>query len=195
MQSLEAAIAHYVDRVQTVLKSIHAADLQRISDLVLEAFEGSRTIFVIGNGGSASTASHMACDLNKATSVPGGPRLRVLSLTDNMAWFSALANDLSYEDVFVEQLRHLFKPGDLLIAISASGNSPNLVRAVEFVNANEGKTIALVGFAGGKIKALLHASVHVTGSDYGPVEDGHLILNHLLTEHLKMRLAAWPQKT
>jgi D-sedoheptulose 7-phosphate isomerase len=192
MPSIQAFADDYLQRVRVVLDSIGAADLQSVADVITEAYQNNRTIFVVGNGGSASTASHMGCDLNKATAMPGRAYPRVLSLTDNIAWFSALANDIGYESVFVEQLRHLFRPGDILIAISASGNSPNLLRAMEYVNANEGRTIAFVGFTGGAMKKIAHASVHVEGSDYGPVEDGHLILNHLFTEFLRAHLRSLP---
>ncbi len=190
MQPIQSFAESYLQRVQIVLESIRTADLQAVADLVLETYRAERTIFVVGNGGSASTASHMGCDLNKATAAPGRAYPRVLSLTDNVAWFSALANDIGYESVFVEQLRHLFRPGDLLLAISASGNSPNVVRAMEFVNANGGRSVAFVGFGGGRMKQIAHACVHLKGEDYGPVEDGHLILNHLFTEYLRAHLHA-----
>lgn len=190
MKTIQELTCDYIGRVRTVLDSIAAENVEQIARLLLECHRNGRTIFVIGNGGSASTASHMGCDLSKATASAGRSRLRVVSLTDNMAWFSALANDIAYESVFVEQLRNLFQPGDVLLAISASGNSPNLVKAMEFARENGGRTIALVGFTGGKMKQLADASIHVTGSDYGPVEDGHLIINHLLTEYIRGCLAA-----
>lgn len=192
MQPIKTFADSYLQRVRVVLDSIQSADLQMVANLITEAYRRGQTIFVVGNGGSASTASHMGCDLNKATAAPGRACPRVLSLTDNMAWFSALANDIGYDSVFVEQLRHLFQSGDLLIAISASGNSQNVLRAMEYANANGGRTIAFVGFGGGKMKEIAHANVHLKGDDYGPVEDGHLVLNHLLTEYLRAHLRETP---
>ena len=160
-------------------------DIARTMALTLT--EGGKVLFC-GNGGSASTASHMAAALGKNTVFDGRTRLRVLSLNDNMAWFSALANALGFENVFVEQMENLLQPGDLLIAISASGNSPNVVRAAEFAQAHGGRTIALVGFTGGRLREICDVVVHLPSSDYGQVEDGHLVLNHIFTAALRDRV-------
>jgi D-sedoheptulose 7-phosphate isomerase len=180
----------YLNRVRELLGAIKVADVDRAIALVLEAYERRQTVFVCGNGGSASTASHLAADLGKNTVTPGRPRLRVLSLNDNMAWFSALANDLGYENVFVEQIGNLLEPGDLLIALSASGNSPNVVRAAEFVKQRGGRVVALVGFEGGRLRELADVAVHIGASEYGPVEDGHLIISHAFTQALRQRVQA-----
>jgi D-sedoheptulose 7-phosphate isomerase len=126
----------------------------------------------------------MAADLGKNTAVPGKSRLRVMSLTDNMSWFSALGNDLGYDNVFVEQIANLLQPGDVLITISASGNSPNVVKAAEFTRANGGIVIALVGFEGGRLKEIADIAIHTRSGDYGPVEDSHLMLDHIFVEAL-----------
>ena len=182
----------YLSRVQRMLAAIDPVVVERAAGLLLAAYDAGRTVFICGNGGSAATASHMAADLGKNTVAPARPRLRVLSLNDNMAWFSALANDLGYENVFVEQIANLLQPGDVLIALSASGNSPNVVRAAEFARAHGGHVLALVGFNGGRLLALADVAVHLRCDDYGPVEDGHLILNHVFTEILRHRIRSAP---
>ena len=190
MKPPEHVAAEYQTKIVGLLSALDLATVGRAAALIIAAYETERTVFICGNGGSASTASHMAADLGKNTVAPGRPRLRVLSLNDNMAWFSALGNDLGYDNVFVEQIENLLQPGDLLIAISASGNSPNVVRAAEFARAHGGKVLALVGFTGGRLLALADVAVHLQSSDYGPVEDGHLILNHIFTEALRERIRA-----
>jgi D-sedoheptulose 7-phosphate isomerase len=190
MKLPEKIAAEYQTKIVGLLSALDLAAVGRAAALIIAAYETERTVFICGNGGSASTASHMAADLGKNTVAPGRPRLRVLSLNDNMAWFSALGNDLGYDNVFVEQIENLLQPGDLLIAISASGNSPNVVRAAEFARAHGGKVLALVGFTGGRLLALAEVAVHLRSSDYGPVEDGHLILNHIFTEALRERIRA-----
>ncbi len=179
---------NYIDRLHQALDSIAPDSVEAGFALIYHALEDGRTVYIIGNGGSASTASHMACDLGKGASVPGKPRLRVVSLTDNMAHFSAIANDISYDAVFVEQLRNLLLPGDVLIGISASGNSPNVVDAFSCARGIGAKTIGLVGFTGGKMKKLSDVVIHVESSEYGPVEDAHLSINHIWTEQLRARL-------
>jgi D-sedoheptulose 7-phosphate isomerase len=182
----------YVAQVRELLAELDLAAVAAAATVLLEAYDGGRTVFICGNGGSASTASHMAADLGKNTVAAGRPRLRVLSLNDNMAWLSALANDLGYENVFVEQIENLLQPGDVLIAISASGNSPNVVRAAEFAKAHGGRVLALVGFQGGRLLEMAHHTVHLKCDAYGPVEDAHLILNHIFTEALRQRIQSAP---
>jgi D-sedoheptulose 7-phosphate isomerase len=175
----------YLERLGNLLKQIDFEVLEKIGGEIVRAYQEDRTVYVAGNGGSASTATHMSCDLSKGTVSPIHRRLRVTSLNDNMAWFSAIANDLAYEDVFVEQLRTILRKGDVLIAISASGNSPNVVKATEFALSLQARTIALVGFQGGKLKQIADLVFHLQGDDYGTVEDAHLILNHMLVEYMR----------
>ena len=127
-------IQSYISHLQGVLERLTLDDVRCSIDVIMEAYHAEKQIFVIGNGGSASTASHLACDLGKGTSVPGKPRFRVISLTDNVATMSAWSNDVSYEDVFVEQLKNLVNPEDVVIGISASGNSENVIRAMRHAN-------------------------------------------------------------
>lgn len=185
---LEAFAGAYFDYVGEVLKAIDRKAVARFIELFVDARKRDVTVFFIGNGGSASTASHFACDIGI------GPRefdppFRALALTDNNAVITAIGNDFGYEDVFARQLRILGKPGDVLIAISASGNSPNLVSAIEYAKGAGIKTFALTAFDGGKMKQIADDGIHVPTEprEYGPAEDAHLILNHVAGNYL-MRL-------
>ena len=173
-----------------MLAALDVASLEKVAARLTELYRADGTLYVIGNGGSASTASHMGCDLSKGTSALGKRRLRVVSLTDNVGWMTAISNDISYEQVFTEQLRNLLRPNDVVLGISASGNSPNLVKAFDFAKEQGVSTIAFVGFKGGKMKEIADLSIHMQSADYGPVEDGHLVLNHILVEHLRALIAS-----
>ena len=173
-------IQKYLSHLQGVLERLSLPDVRKSIDLVMEAYHADQQIFVVGNGGSASTASHIACDLGKGTSVIGEKRFRVISLTDNVATMTAWSNDVCYEDVFVEQLKNLVNPSDLVIGISASGNSENVLRASRHANAVGCKTVGWTGFGGGKLAGITDVSVVADSHEYGPVEDVHLVLNHIL---------------
>ena len=185
MGMLNSGIVDYLGRHTKVLDTLDVASVEQAAQAIIGAFDRDRTVFTCGNGGSATTAQHMAADLGKNSAIPGKKRLKVIGLADNMSWFSALGNDLGYENVFVEQLANFHQPGDVLIAISASGNSPNVVKAAEYARENGGTVIGLVGFKGGKLKDLSHISVHSRIEDYGPVEDSHLMLDHIFVEALR----------
>ena len=145
-----------------------------------------RTIFIVGNGGSAATASHFACDLALGPRSSGGKAYRAISLGDNNALITAAGNDLGYETVFSEQLKTLLAPDDLVLAISASGNSPNIIEAVEYANHIGAMTIGLTGFDGGRLRHIAAEHIHISTpkGDYGPVEDLHLVVNHLISSYL-----------
>lgn len=175
----------YIDELIRHLNDLQELDLARLENTLLDAYLNDRMIFVIGNGGSAATASHMATDFSKGTTVASKKRIKMLSLTDNVAWMTALGNDLSYEDIYVEQLKTFLQPGDVLLSISASGNSKNLVKAVEYCNAHGGKSVSLLGFSGGKLKELSHEFIHIPNFNYGVVEDIHLVINHIVSQKLK----------
>jgi D-sedoheptulose 7-phosphate isomerase len=147
-------------------------------------------VFTIGNGGSSSTASHLAADLSKNTTGPNMRRFRITSLNDNAAIVTALANDLGYEHVFSEQLVNLIRAGDVLIAVSASGNSPNIVNAIRYAQQQSAHVAALLGFDGGVAATLADNAIIVPSSDFGIVEDLHLAINHILVEHFRDYLAA-----
>lgn len=190
MATIQELSLDYFARLQRMLACVDIAAIGRVAEILYVAWAEGNTVYIAGNGGSAATASHMACDLSKGTAARGRSRLRVVSLADNVAWLTAIGNDIDYGSVFTEPLENQFRPNDVLVAISASGNSPNIVKAVEWANGHGGKTIAFCGFSGGRIRELAHASVHFPSNDYGPVEDGHLILNHILVEHLRSRIQA-----
>ena len=146
-------------------------------------------MFIIGNGGSGANASHLCEDLAKCTlrDFDSQKRLKVLSLTDNTPWVTAVANDISYEAIFLEQLKNLASPGDLLLAISGSGNSPNILRAVDWANAHGLTTVGITGFGGGKLKRLAHHGLHAAVDDMGIVESVHLVVFHWVIDDLYRR--------
>ena len=175
----------YFDRVKRALDSLDLNDVVETLMLVSSAREEGTTVFVIGNGGSASTASHMACDLAKTIQNEGNPGLRIISLVDNLALLTALGNDVSFEDIFSKQVELLGKPGDILVSISGSGNSENCVRAMKAARELQMTTLALLGMDGGAMLDYADHSVIVPSDDYGVIEDVHMILNHLITDCLK----------
>src|SRR5215207_8522054 len=159
-------------------------------DAIRDVRDRDAQVFVVGNGGSAATASHFAVDLGKGASLDAERRFRVLSLTDNVPWITALGNDLSYEDVFVEQLKNFARPGDLLLAISGSGNSENVLRAVRYANSIGCRTIGLAGFAGGKLREQAQECLVVNSDHMGRIEDGHFIVQHLIVYYFMSLLHA-----
>ena len=180
--AIAMALEEHITMVRAVLAQIEVDIIERVVDVILVAYAGGRHVYIIGNGGSASTATHFACDLSKATIVEGRARLRVTSLTDNVSLLTAWANDTSYENVFAEQLANLLDRDDVLVAISASGNSPNILAAVQAARARGAVTVALVGFSGGALKTAVDVAVHVPSHEYGVVEDCHLVVEHAITE-------------
>lgn len=179
---------HYLRRLADILDALDLDEIARAEHAMWTAREEGRRIFFIGNGGSAATASHFANDVGVGTRNAGAP-FRALSLTDNVAVLTAIANDFGYENVFVEQLRVHLEPGDLVVAISASGNSPNVVKAIDFANERGNLTIGLTGFDGGELRRKARISIHVPSErgEYGPVEDVHMILDHLMSNYLGTR--------
>lgn len=166
-----------------LLKAIESLELDRVEQAVewfREARAQDRRIFVCGNGGSASTASHFACDMAKGASYGRDRRFRLMALTDNLAVITAYSNDVSYECVFVEQLKNFAQPGDVVMAISGSGNSPNVLRAVEYANSIGCKTIALTGRDGGKLGPLAQLNIQAREPHMGRIEDVHMITCHMI---------------
>jgi D-sedoheptulose 7-phosphate isomerase len=179
----------YLGRLRDAIDSLPRDRLALLGEMLYRAFRNEKQVFTLGNGGSASTASHMAADIGKNTVGPHMGRFRVLSLNDNMATMTAIANDLGYENVFGEQLRNLVRPGDLVIAISASGNSPNVLNAMHCAQSACAEVAAILGFDGGKAVELADVAVVIPSDDYGVVEDVHLIINHIIVDYFKARLA------
>ncbi|MBI3922570.1 MAG: SIS domain-containing protein [Armatimonadetes bacterium] len=183
--------ASYLDRV---ISEAQKVDLSEVDDLVeafVEVYTADQFVFVIGNGGSGANASHFCEDLGKSTLVDfeDQKRLRILSLTDNTPCILAWANDTSYEHIFVEQLKNLASPGDWLVAISGSGNSPNILRAVEYANTHSMETFGVTGFDGGKLRQISHRCFHVPCDDMGVCETVHTIFFHYLVDKLRERFA------
>lgn len=181
-------IRDYLTELDATIRALPHEQIAGIIDAVRDARDRDAQVFVVGNGGSAATASHFAVDLGKgashASERASERRFRVLSLTDNVPWISALANDLSYEDVFVEQLKNFARAGDLLLAFSGSGNSENVLRAVRYANSIGCRTIGLSGFAGGKLRTEAQECLVVDANHMGRIEDGHFIVQHLIVYYL-----------
>jgi D-sedoheptulose 7-phosphate isomerase len=175
----------YMHYLGSVLNSIDPESIARFIETLLAARKSGATVFFVGNGGSAATASHFANDIAIGTNSYRQP-FRAVSLTDNQAIITALANDFGYEDVFVRQLKVLGRKGDVVVAISASGNSPNLIRAFEYAKTAGIRTVALTAFDGGKMKQMADEVVHVPTApkEYGPAEDAHMVLDHLVSAYL-----------
>lgn len=175
----------YIKYLQEVLQRIDTDDIAQFINTLIDARRRSATIFFIGNGGSAATASHFANDISIGTNDYEKP-FRAVSLTDNVAVISAIGNDFGYEDIFVRQLKVLGQEGDVVVGISASGNSPNLIKAFEHARASGIKTVALTAFDGGKMKGMADEGVHVPTDpkEYGPAEDAHMVLDHLIGAYL-----------
>lgn len=178
----------YVFELRETLDQLPWGAIDATVEILHAARLDDRQVFVMGNGGSAATASHMACDLGKNTAVPGLPRFRVMSLTDNMPTFSALANDLGYENVFMEQLANFVRHNDVVVAISASGNSPNILRAIEFAHACGAITIGWSGHNGGKLAQIVDVPVIIRNTCTEQIEDIHLMLEHMMIVALRAAL-------
>ena len=185
----------YLGRLHAELDRVDREEIRQMSDLLFEAWRNGRFVFVFGNGGSACTASHLAEDLGKNCLSEedlrnaAGRRLKILSLTDNVGWITALANDLAYDQIFVQQLAHYASPGDLAIAISGSGNSPNVLAAVDWANEHGLVTFGLTGYDGGKLRQRQKAGLHVPLDDMGMVESIHSCVTHWVVEDLRARIA------
>jgi D-sedoheptulose 7-phosphate isomerase len=174
--------AQYIDRLKKVLDAFDLGAFAAMVDAVLEAYSRGAHIFIMGNGGSGSTASHLACDINKGCCIDLEKKFKVICLNDNMPTMLALANDLSYEAVFEEQLKNFFNPGDLVIGISGSGNSENVLRAVGYAAAHGGKTAGWSGFGGGRLAGMADLAIVAQSHDMQQVEDTHMVLAHMLMQ-------------
>lgn len=170
----------YKDLLLRALDTIDLDGVTKAIEVLVEAREKGRTIFVCGNGGSAATASHFVCDMVKGASFQKERRFRIMALTDSMATITAYSNDVCYDCIFAEQLRNFAQPGDVVMAISGSGNSPNVVSAVEYANSIGCRTIGLTGRDGGKLGNLSQLQIRVTEPHMGRIEDGHMIVCHMI---------------
>lgn len=180
----------YFDELQRVAANLPHDLINQIAEELLKANQSGRMVFLFGNGGSASLASHFACDLGKGTAYcNGGKRFRVLSLTDNIATLTAWANDSSYEDIFAEQLRNFVQPHDVALAISGSGNSKNVLNALQVAREDGATTIGVTGFAGGEMKSLCDICVVVPSDNMQIIEDLHLSMAHSIFRIVSSRMA------
>lgn len=178
-------ITNYVNALQDSINQLPKDRIVSVIDLLHSARLVGRQIFIMGNGGSASTATHFVCDLAKNTRKAGWPHYRVIGLSDNMAIFSAYANDEGYESVFAQQLANLIMPEDIVIGISASGNSKNVLNAMELAKSQNATTIGFTGFDGGHLASLVDINIHVNSTIIEHVEDIHLILEHMIVKALR----------
>jgi D-sedoheptulose 7-phosphate isomerase len=192
VSEVHAHVEDYLERLHRAIDGLPRERLAELAQTLLSAYHNDKQVFTIGNGGSSSTASHLAADLAKNTTGPNVRRFRITSLNDNAAIVTALANDLGYEHVFREQLVNLIRAGDVLIAVSASGNSPNVIEAIRYARQQSAYVVALLGFDGGIAATLADNAIIVPSRDFGIVEDLHLAINHILVEHFRHALAQAP---
>lgn len=180
----------YKEYLNKAIDSVDPKQIENFIEVMMDAFRKERTIFVIGNGGSAASASHMAQDLSKGTRATVGQkkRFKALSLTDNTAFITALGNDDGFDTIFEQQLINFAKPGDVVLAISGSGNSPNIVKAIEWANSNGLITVGVTGFGGGKLREINHHSLHVPLDDMCSAESIHNVLFHYIVIELQSRV-------
>lgn len=180
----------YFEELQRVMVSLPKDGIDQIADTLVRAYDAGRTVYLCGNGGSAALASHFACDLGKGTAYcNGGKRFRVLSLTDNLPTLTAWANDCSYEDVFSEQLRNFVQPHDVAFAISGSGNSTNVLNALQVAREAGATTVGISGFHGGAMKSLCDLCVIVPSNNMQVIEDLHLAIAHSLFRIVYTRMS------
>ncbi len=188
------AAKQYLSELKEVLDDFNLEQFEKIVNLILNAYENEKQIFTMGNGGSASTASHFACDLNKGCCTNLEKKIKMICLNDNTPTLLAFANDVSYDVVFVEQLKNFFNPGDLVIGISGSGNSENVIKAIHHTKQNNGQTIGFSGFSGGKLAQMVDVPFVVKVDDIQKVEDIHMILVHMIMQAIYSALQPRGQK-
>jgi D-sedoheptulose 7-phosphate isomerase len=186
---MDEHLRKYLERLHAAVDGVPRECMSELGETLFRAYRNNKQVFILGNGGSSSTASHMAADLAKNTIGPNMKRFRIVSLNDNAAIMTALANDLGYEHVFSEQLTNLVQAGDVLIVVSASGNSPNVLEAMHYARSRSAEVVGLLGFDGGAAAELADISLIVPSDHYGVIEDVHLIINHILVDFFKTRLS------
>lgn len=187
---MQAYLDEYSAALSEVLHGVDAGEFAKIIGILADAYKADKQIFIAGNGGSAGTANHFVCDFGKNAvpfqgTGPGRRRFRIISVSDNVEKITALGNDISFDEIFRQQLINLMNEGDVLIIVSASGNSPDLVRACEFAKEKKGHIIVLAGFAGGKVKDFAEAAIIAPLKSYEQIEDIHLIICHMIVYYIK----------
>lgn len=183
--------SEYCKYLNQTLEKIDQSEIDKLIEIIYDAYKNESMIFVIGNGGSAANASHFAQDLAKGTrkSLNQNNRIKALSLTDNISFITAMSNDDGYETIFEQQLRTFAKPDDVVIAISGSGNSPNVIKAIEWANSNDILTVGITGFDGGKLKQLAKYSINVSLNDMCTSEGVHSIIMHYIVLELQKKIS------
>jgi D-sedoheptulose 7-phosphate isomerase len=182
------AVSQYFAELTELINSLPKDNVQDLVDTIAEAYESGRQVIILGNGGSAATASHLACDLQKGIGGVAAKRFRAMSITDNIPIMTAWANDNDYSEIFSRQIDTWVQPGDLVIAISGSGNSPNVIKAVELANEKGATTYGLAGFAGGRLAQVATKSIIARCDNMQQIEDIHMILAHLVYSCLRKQL-------
>ena len=182
--SMQHMIKQYIRELNNTLETLDWDVFELVTKLLVQSLEEGRQVFTMGNGGSGATASHLACDLNKGVHHASGNRFRVICLNDNLPTLMAYANDVSYSEVFRETLKNFLNPGDIVIAFSGSGNSENILNAVDYTNAHGGVSVGFSGYDGGRLARMAHHSIVAPIQDMQKSEDAHLILTHILMQVL-----------
>jgi len=182
MINIENFAKHYLVELKEVLDHFDFERFEKIIQLMLDAYDNGNNIFVMGNGGSGSTASHFACDINKGCCLDLEKKFKVMCLNDNLPTLLALANDVSYDSVFVEQMKNFFNSGDVVIGISGSGNSENVLQAITYAKNMGGRTVGLSGFSGGKLSQIVDIAFVAEIDDMQKVEDVHMIVIHMIMQ-------------
>lgn len=184
--SLQNYYKEYRQRLNNLLDEVDLNDLEKVIATMITCFKNGNTVYVCGNGGSAATASHIQADFSFFVRYFSKFRPKVRALTDNVPMITAVGNDTSFNDIFVEQLKGHFISGDVIVCISASGNSENVIRAAQYANEKGGCSIGFIGFTGGKLKEICTVSLYTPNAkgDYGPIEDLHMIYDHLIVNYL-----------
>lgn len=178
------SIVSYYEKLQNAIDILDKDALNRVLQVLVKTRDSGHQVFIMGNGGSASTASHFVCDFNKGVSYGRDKKFKFICLNDNMATMMAYANDVSYDDIFVEPLKNYFNEGDVVIGISGSGNSKNVVKAIEWAKEHGGVTVGFTGYSGGRVKQLCEYNVHVAMNDMQIAEDIHMSLCHCMMKTL-----------
>jgi len=188
--SFQKYLSSYSERLNDLLRNIDYKEIDKIIELFQEARQNGKTIYLMGNGGSAATCSHLSEDISLGAFKPGKKPFKTICLADNTPYITALGNDIGYENVFLGQLRCLMEQGDIVLGISGSGNSPNLIKAIEYANQNGGISIGILGFDGGKMKKICKYNITVESEKglYALVEDIHMILAHMISTFLLLKL-------
>jgi len=183
-----ADIKRYLKLLEKKLSVIKTQEINQIVNILKSAYDNGNTIFTMGNGGSGTIASHIVCDFNKGASANLDRKFRVMCLNDNMPSVSAIANDISYDAIFVEQLKNFLRPADVVIGISSSGNSRNIIRAIDYANKKGAVTVGFCGFDGGRLKQTAQYAIHIAVDDMKVAEDIHSIISHMMMKMLRAAL-------